>query len=63
MTTERLKPVNITFAIGGFSGAVDSFVVADNSGRYLSLCAEKCTHLETVIDYLPFLGDGAFFEL
>jgi hypothetical protein len=44
MRTERKTAYNSTFAIGGVSCSVDSFVVTESLVLRINICAEKPAH-------------------
>jgi len=51
MRTERKTAYNSTFAIGGVSCSVDSFVVTESLVLRINICAEKPAHRKSAKRY------------
>ena len=52
--TEKTASGNSTFAIGGVSSPLDSFVVAESSVLRTNFCAEKPAHRQSANRYVPY---------
>ena len=49
--TDKKRPHNSTFAIGGVSCSADTFVVAESSVLRMNICAEKPAHRKSAKRY------------
>jgi hypothetical protein len=54
MTDRKALTANSTFAIGGVSSFVDSFVVAESFVLRMNICAEKPAHRKSANRYPTF---------